>query len=347
MIFITPMVSMCYTLHARPAALSGLKPAKAGHLILFPLLCAWKNEESDMHNIMNSKLKFCGTPVTSKQLALVNQIIKSYPKLSRTELANTLCELLDWKRPNGGLKTIECHQFLENLHERSIISLPAPRIGRPRGSATRVTHTSQGSYGEPLEGELSNFTPISLELVNSASERALWRELVERYHYLGHRVPFGAHLRYLIHCEHHSPVVLGCIQFSSPAWRMQSRDQWIGWEAAAHKVHLQRIVSQSRFLILPWVRIKNLASHVLAQSSRRLVRDWEQHYGLTPWLLETMVDPARFSGTCYRAANWIEAGTTTGRGRQDRKHERHGKAPKTLWLYPLRRNACKLLCQVD
>ncbi len=298
-----------------------------------------------MHQSMNSRLKFCGTPVTSKQLALVSQVITSYPKLSRTELANTVCELLDWKRPNGGLKTIECHQFLETLHEQSIISLPASRIGRPRGSVTRVTQTSQGSYGEPLEGKLDNYTPISLELVNSASERALWRELVERYHYLGHRVPFGAHLRYLIRSGQPSPVVLGCIQFSSPAWRMQSRDQWIGWEEIAHKAHLQRIVNQSRFLILPWVHIKNLASHVLAQSARQLIRDWEQSYGLAPWLLETLVDPARFSGTCYRAANWIEVGTTTGRGRQDRKHQRHGKAPKTLLLYPLRRDARKRLCQ--
>lgn len=300
-----------------------------------------------MQHSMNTQLYFCGTLVTSKQLKLVTQIVTSYPKLSRTELANTLCEILDWKRPNGKLKTIECRQLLETLHERSIISLPPSQIGRPRGSITEVRKTSQGKYGETVEGKLGDFKPISIELVKSASERALWRELVERYHYLGHRVPFGAHLRYFFRTEHPRSMVLGCIQFSSPAWRMRGRDKWIGWQEAERKLHLQRIVNQSRFLILPWVHVKNLASHVLAQSAHLMVGDWEARYGLTPWLLETLVDPARFTGTCYRAANWIEIGTTTGRGRQDRSHQRHGKEPKILWLYPLRRDARQRLCRGD
>ena len=296
---------------------------------------------------MNTQLYFCGTQVTSKQLALVTQIVTSYPKLSRTELANTICEILDWKRPNGKLKTIECRQFLETLHERSIISLPPSQIGRPRGSITKVTKTSLGKYGEAIVGKLGDFKPISIELVKGASERALWRELVERYHYLGHRVPFGAHLRYFIRSEYPSPIVLGCIQFSSPAWRMQERDHWIGWQESGRKLHLQRIVNQSRFLILPWIEIKNLASHVLAKSAHLLVRDWEICYGLTPWLLETLVDPSLYAGTCYRAANWIEIGSTSGRGRQDRLHQRHSKEPKIVWLYPLRRDARQRLCQED
>jgi hypothetical protein len=298
-----------------------------------------------MREIAPPPLNFCGQVVNEKALSLIRQVIERYPNLSRTELANTLCELLEWSRPNGGLKTVECRQFLETLDARSLIQLPQRRVGRPRGSETRVARTPSGASGEPLDGLLGDYPSVSLSLVETAQQRALWRELVERYHYLGHRVPFGAHLRYLIRIEHPRPAVLGCLQYSSGAWRMQARDRWIGWTEAERKTHLQRIVNNSRFLILPWVRIRYLASHVLSQGARRLVPDWEVRYGHAPWLLETLVDPARFSGTCYRAANWIEVGVTTGRGRQDRCHRRHGAQPKTIWLYPLRREARHRLCQ--
>ncbi|MEN8133657.1 MAG: Druantia anti-phage system protein DruA [Pseudomonadota bacterium] len=290
-------------------------------------------------------LSFCGQAVNAKELSLIQQVIERYPNLSRTELANTLCELLNWSRPNGGLKTVESRQFLETLEARSILQLPQRRFGRPRGSKTRVVRTASGAGGEPLEGVLGDYPSILITLVTSAGERALWRELVDRHHYLGHRVPFGAHLRYLIRLEDPSQTVVGCLQYSSGAWRMQARDGWIGWEEAQRKRHLQRVVSNSRFLILPWVRIRYLASHVLSRAARRLPQDWAAHYGLAPWLLETLVDPARFEGTCYRAANWIEVGTTTGRGRQDCHHRRHGAQPKKVWLYPLRRDARQRLRQ--
>ena len=298
-----------------------------------------------MRAIIHPPLSFCGEAVGEADLSLIKQVIERYPSLSRTELANTLCELLDWNRSNGSLKTVECRQFLEGLEARSLIELPQRRTGRPRGSKTRVDRTASGTWVELLEGTVGDYPGVSLTLATTVEERALWRELVERYHYLGHRVPFGAHLRYLIRMEDPLRTVVGCLQYSSGAWRMRARDQWIGWNETARKTHLQRIVSNTRFLILPWVRIRYLASHVLSQAARRLVQDWEGRYGLTPWLLETLVDPARFSGTCYRAANWIEVGTTTGRGRQDRHHRRHGAAPKTLWLYPLRRDARQRLCR--
>jgi hypothetical protein len=281
-------------------------------------------------------LTFCGKPVDEEGVALIQQVIERYPGLSRTELANTLCELLDWQRPNGSLKTIECRQFLEKLETRSLIQLPQLRVGRPRGSKTRVTRTASGACGEPLEGTLGDYPAISLTLVTTAQERDLWRELVDRYHYLGHRVPFGAHLRYLIRLEDPHQTALGCLQYSSGAWRMQARDSWIGWDEVARKTHLQRIVNNSRFLILPWVNIRYLASHVLSRGARRLPQDWEARFGLDPWLLETLVDPARFSGICYRAANWTEVGITTGRGRQDR-HNRlvygsvFGVAPRVTY----------------
>jgi hypothetical protein len=298
-----------------------------------------------MRAIIHPPLSFCGEAVHEADLSLIKQVIERYPGLSRTELANTLCELLEWNRSNGSLKTVECRQFLEGLEARSLIELPQRRTGRPRGSKTRVDRTASGAWGESLEGTLGDYPGVSLTLVTTDEERTLWRELVERYHYLGHRVAFGAHLRYLIRMEDSSRTLLGCLQYSSGAWRMRARDQWIGWNETGRKTHLQRVVNNSRFLILPWVRIRYLASHVLSQAARRLVRDWEARYALTPWLLETLVDPARFEGTCYRAANWIEVGTTTGRGRQDRHHRRHGARPKTLWLYPLRRDARQRLCR--
>ncbi len=298
-----------------------------------------------MRAITHPPLSFCGEAVSKEDLSLIQQLIEGYPSLSRTELANTLCELLDWHRSNGGLKTVECRQFLEGLEARSLIQLPQRRSGRPRGSKTRVDRTTSGAWGESLEGTLGDYPGIALRLVQTAEERSLWRELVERYHYLGHRVPFGAHLRYLIRIEDECQTVVGCLQYSSAAWRMRARDEWIGWNETARKAHLQRVVSNSRFLILPWVSIRYLASHVLSQAARCLVQDWKVRYGLSPWLLETLVDPARFSGTCYRAANWIEVGITTGRGRQDRHHRRHGAEPKRLWLYPLRHDVRRRLCQ--
>jgi hypothetical protein len=178
-------------------------------------------------------------------------------------------------------------------------------------------------------------TPLGLEEVRHQDERLLFRELVGRHHYLGHTVPFGAHLRYLVYATRPARAVVGCVQFSSPAWRLAARDRWIGWDDVTRARHLQRVVNNSRFLILPWVRVKNLASAVLARAARRLPADWRRRYGVAPVLLETLVDPARFSGTCYRAANWICPGPTAGRGRMDRWKARAGAAPKLVWLYPL------------
>lgn len=167
--------------------------------------------------------------------------------------------------------------------------------------------------------------------------------MVDRHHYLGHRVPFGAYIRYFIRAHHPEPVVVGCLQFSSPAWRMAARDRYLGWDDTARKANLQKVVSNSRFLILPTVRIKNLASSVLSIAAARIVSDWENRFSVRPLLLETLVDSARFSGTCYRAANWIEVGRTTGRGRNDSSHRRLGESIKTVFLSPLAKDAVQRL----
>lgn len=278
--------------------------------------------------------RFCGQPLKHAELQLIVDLARRYPRLSRNELAHTVCELLDWHRPNGGLKTAECRALLEQLQERALICLPTLRQGRPRGAGTAVALNASPAIA-PVSGALQALQPVWLQPVQTIEQRGLWRELIERYHYLGHRVPFGAHLRYLIQAAPHRATVLGCLQFSSPAWRMRARDGWIGWNDTTRAKHLQRIINNSRFLILPQVQVKNLASHVLALALRTVTTDWEAAYGIRPYLAETLVDAARFSGHCYRAANWIEVGQTTGRGREDRYHERHNACPKPVLLYPL------------
>ena len=187
-----------------------------------------------------------------------------------------------------------------------------------------------------LECAASECEPLELALVEGQADSRRWREWVERYHYLGCRVPFGAHLRYWVR---HRERELACLLWTSPAWKMQARDAWIGWSDPQRQRNLQWIVNQSRFLMLPWVRVKGLASKILALSSRHMPGDWETRYGLRPLLLETLVDAARFRGTCYRAANWIRLGQTAGRGRMDQEHQAHGQAVKDIYVYPLVRDA--------
>jgi hypothetical protein len=182
-------------------------------------------------------------------------------------------------------------------------------------------------------------------VVESGSESRLWTELIERYHYLAYRVPVGANLRYLVRSPRSGEQVLACLLWSSPAWKMAARDQWIGWNQEQRVQNLQLLVNNSRFLILPCVRVPGLASKILGQCARQLPGDWEHRYGTRPLLLETLVDAQRFRGTCYRAANWIHVGQTSGRGRMDREHKTHGLAVKDIYLYPLARNMRQRLCE--
>lgn len=287
------------------------------------------------------RVSFCGQPVGSEDLEVIKSVISDCAGLSRTELANTICEILDWSRPNGRLKTVECRAFLEELAGKNLLRLPEGRSGRPRGS--RTSASGGGEAEASLSGNKGDFEPLEIVPVSSTEDNARWRALVDRHHYLGHRVPFGAHIRYFVRVHTPEPVVVGCLQFSSPAWRMEARDRYLGWSDAARRANLQKVVANSRFLILPTVRIKNLASSALSLAAARIASDWEGRFCVRPLLLETLVDPARFSGTCYRAANWTEVGRTAGRGRNDREHRRHGDAPKTVFLYPLAKDALSRL----
>jgi hypothetical protein len=228
---------------------------------------------------------------------------------------------------------------LARLEAADLLRLPAKQVRRPVGSITSIPRTHEGEPGVPLNGRVESFAPICVELVRNSAARQRFRELIDRYHPLGYKVPFGAHLEYLVSISQPESQVVGCLQFSSAAWRIEVRDRWIGWDDATRARHLPRLVNNSRFLLLAWVHIKNLATATLARTLRRLPQDWQTQYGVTPLLVETFVDRERYRGTCYRAANWVELGETSGRGRDDRQHQRHGARPKRVFVYLLRRDA--------
>ena len=276
----------------------------------------------------------CGRTFRGEELAEIKEIADTCHGISRTELANTICELFSWKRPSGRLKTIECRQFLEYLASKRIIDLPDRQGGRPKGSKSKVIRTDKGECPENISGTVKDYRPLVLCRIKSKAQRDLWYEYVDRYHYLGYQLPFGAQLRYFIESRREGKI-LGCLQFSSPAWRMGPRDRWIGWNEEQRERNLQKLISNSRFLIFPWVKVKNLASFVLSLSLRVVPDDWERCYGYRPILVETLVDKVRFTGTCYKAANWVYVGSTTGRGRMDHDRGKRVLCPKDIYLYPL------------
>lgn len=288
-------------------------------------------------------LTFSGRTFSPEDLQLIQQITVEFGSLGRTEISRTICELLNWRRPSGRLKNHEARLLLERLEGLGWVRLPElRRLGR-RGPR-RVKWSSQSEWQEKQIGSAGEFEPLQFEVVQAGRDSQLWREWVERYHYLGYRVPVGAHLRYLV-LGPRAP--LACLLWSSPAWRIAARDGWIGWSEPQRQQNLQRIVNNARFLILPWVRVRGLASKILSHGARKLALDWEQRYGYRPLLLETLVDPSRFRGTCYRAANWIFLGRTQGRGRMDRHHISHSRAVKDVYVYPLCRNVQERLCTAE
>ncbi len=292
-------------------------------------------------------LSFAGREFSSADLELIRQITSGFAGLGITEIARTACELLEWKRPNGGLKNAACRRLIEHLAGQGLLRLPERR-GAGAPGPRRVARTGRGESQAEIHGSAGEWEPLRLEVVrggpaDQGGNHALFKELLDRHHYLGYRVPFGASLRYLVRSERVPGQVLACLLWSSPAWRMAARDAWIGWNDGQRARNLQYIVNNSRFLILPWVRVKGLASKILARCARQLPRDWEKLYGYRPLLLETLVDAERFRATCYRAANWMALGQTSGRGRMDRRHAAHGEAVKDLYVYPLCRQVAERL----
>ena len=288
-------------------------------------------------------VSYGGRKFSAEELALIGQAARDYAGLGITEIARTICEWLDWRRPNGRLKNHECRLLLERLQDHGLLTLPALRHSGRRGP--RLVDIDNPSDAPTLiQGRIAELEPLRLAVVEPA-ESTVWRQLMERFHYLGHRTPVGAHLRYFV--KSGEGQILACLLWTSPAWKMAVRDSWIGWNASQRRRNLQYIVNNSRFLILPSVSVKGLASTILSRSARQLPQDWRRHYGYAPLLLETLVDGSRFKGTCYRAANWIYLGQTAGGARTDRLQQPHPKTAKLVFVFPLGRQVQSRLCLID
>lgn len=288
-------------------------------------------------------VQFCGRRFSAPEVSLICEVVDTCGGIDRKELARTVCELLDFKRVSGGLKTRECRDLLERLEDMGLLRLPAKRATGGSGPRKRLAPSTEEVPCSTLCGRIDAFGPVDVRPVIDDAQRRLLRELVGQHHYLGYAPPFGARLQYLVYVHRPRSEVVGCVQFSSPAWRMKVRDAWIGWDDGTRQRRLQRVVSNSRLLVL--APIRNLASSMLAAALRRMPVDWQQRYGLRPLLVETLVDRSRYHGGCYRAANWIELGPTSGRGRMDRANRRQGAAVKTVLVYPLVKDAAARLRQ--
>ena len=273
----------------------------------------------------------------AESLAWIGSRVSTDPGLSRYRLAKELCERLGWRNAAGRLQEMACRKRLLALQRQGKIALPAARRGpppyRPASAAALVWPEVTGGLGD--------LGVITLQPIAAATkESVIWNAMMEAHHLLGRGPLCGAQLRYLILSQRHG--VVGGLAVSAAAWRVRARDQWLGWDDATRRAQLHGVVCNSRFLILPTVRVKYLGSHVLGQLARRIRGDWQERYGSTPWLMETYVEAAR-SGTVYRAANWIEVDMTTGRGRQDAAGKA-GLAAKRVFLYPLSRPTLTRLC---
>jgi hypothetical protein len=283
----------------------------------------------------------CGQTFSEQTIAYIQATIKREPRISRVALSRRVCGKLNWRSPNGKLKEMSCRVVLLKLDRRGVIELP-PLTQHVAGSKDKK-FCEPIPTPEPIECSVKELGGVELVRVNSAESQAsrCWNELMERYHYLGSGPLCGAQLRYLI--KSGKGQWLGGLAFSASAWRIQARDHWIGWSDRARKENLHKVVSNSRFLICPWVKVPNLASHVLAQAISRLRADWQERYGFEPVLLETFVDRSRFLGSSYRAANWQYLGKTSGRGRQDRK-KTFSLSEKDVYVYSLSKQAREVLC---
>jgi len=275
---------------------------------------------------------YYGREITEEDVETIKWILKTYKSLSRNELIFTISEALEWTRPEDGKpKAWQCRVCLDALEEEGLISLPAAKV------QTR----SPVSFLETIPEPEKTIESGSIELVmpSGDGENKRWRSYVEKYHILGYKRESGAGIRYFILS---GGTELGCMQFSSAAWALEDRDRWIGWSRDEKESNLRFIANNTRYLLLPWAKIPNLASMALGRAARQIQGDWLSRYGYAPALLETFVDTSLYRGTSYRAANWIQVGTTKGRGRYDRNNE-HGLTKKMIFVYPLQKDFREVL----
>ena len=282
-------------------------------------------------------MRYCGRHFEPAEIELIGELLKT-PQINRARLSRAVCERLNWRRDNGGLKDMSCRVALLRMQADGLIALPPPRNAKP--VAYRSYPLIEQADLAPSRLPDMDLATLRVDLVLNKADSLLWNAYIQRHHYLGHQLMPGAQLRYFVRAAGHIVAALG---FGASAWKVKPRDQLIGWTRDQRQRNLHLIVNNARFLILPWIRCKNLASRILALISRRLPADWHARYAYRPLLLETFVEKSRFTGTCYKAANWQHLGDTQGRGKLDTQH-RNAQPIKSIWVYPLVRNFQRQLC---
>ena len=290
---------------------------------------------------MEVLLTYRGKRVTAEDAAFIRQLIAKNPGDSRRVLSRKLCQAWDWRQKNGDLRDMVCRGLMLALDRCGHIELPARKQTPLNPLVQRKKPAPLAIDSHPLQGPLSQILPLEIQQVRRTPLEALCNSLIHQYHYLGYVQPVGEHLKYLVFAQRR-PVA--CLIFSSAPRHIGCRDRFIGWPSSVRRQNLHLLAYQSRFLILPWVRVAHLASHLLGRLSRMLAEDWQQLYQHPVYFLETFVDLERFRGTCYQAANWLYLGRTTGRGKDDQTH-RPNRSLKAVFGYPLCRDFRRRLCE--
>ncbi len=288
---------------------------------------------------MERSLTILKRKIGSKELLLIGGLIESAGHLGRTYISKELCRIWDWRLPNGQLRDIACRDLLRRLERKGLIQLPPALKAARRPGYKNKTSLPKGFVATPLSQSLRDFSSIEIEMVRGSKQESFYNALIAAYHYLGYHQGTGEQLKYIIRGDGH---LLACIGFGGAAFKSAARDRHIGWDKMARERHLVNVVDNNRYLILPWIRVPHLASHILGRISRRIRVDWQDYYKREIVLLETFVEQGRFKGTCYKAANWLHIGETTGRGRNDR-YSKNSVPIKDIYIYPLNRNYQKIL----
>ncbi|MEJ2389191.1 MAG: DUF4338 domain-containing protein [Chromatiaceae bacterium] len=272
--------------------------------------------------------RYCGRDFAPEELALIRRLIAEDLTATRADLSRRLCERIGWYKADGGLKEMSARVAMLRMQDDGLIRLPPPTGARPQSC---IRATAATDPGPALAAPVHALPPLQLVPVRQRTHSQLWNEYIHRYHYLGYATLPGAQLRYFVTAGEQLLALLG---FGASAWQCAPRDHYIGWSHTQRTRNLHLVVNNARFLILPWIRSKNLASKILALAARTLPEHWQQRYAYCPVLMETFVDTERFAGTCYRAANWQHIGQTKGRGKLGPSGKRSVPI-KDLWLYPL------------
>ncbi len=283
---------------------------------------------------------YCAREFSQLDIQTIGDLIAQDPKLQRSALSRKLCELWGWTKPNGDLKDMTCRVALLRMQADGLITLPPSQIRVVRRRA-HFAPTPASDAQTPIRQPVHELPRITLQVVSGTPASRLWNEYIARYHYLGYTPMSGSQIRYNVFA---GEQLVACISFCACAWKLKDREKFIGWSEAQRQKNLQLVVNNARFLVLPWIESKGLASKILALAARQLPKDWLDRYGFRPVLLETFVEYERHKGTCYKAANWIKVGRTAGRGKKSISHKRLIPT-KDIWLYPLRKNFAAELCQ--